>query len=414
MKKNVRLGIIGGGARGVFLLENTILDLADATVTAICELYEDRLQTVKEMIEKKNGCPVFATQDYREVLCRDDVDAVIVCGSWNSHVDITIASMEAGKYTAFEVGGVYDIQDCWRLVDAYERTKTPCMMLENCCYGRNEMLVLNMVKQGLFGEIVHCDGGYCHDLRSSDLSKNEPRHYRHIEYQSRNCENYPTHEMGPIAKILGINRGNKMLTLSSFASKARGLNDYYEREYGPDDEYTKRRIAQGDIVTTTITCAGGETISLVLDTTLPRAYYSRNFNVRGTRGMFEEARQVCFLDGQEEGAKFNLEEFYEKYDHPLHKEYVALGEKGGHGGMDLLVMRAFIESVKNNIPTPIDIYDAVSWICITPLSEQSIALGGMPVPVPDFTRGKWSHREPVFKSKYCLDEICVDNDTPIY
>ena len=294
------------------------------------------------------------------------------------------------------------------------------MRMENCCYDRREMMALNMVKKGLFGEVVHCKGGYHHYLNACDLIKKDAstgtvdtQHYRLSEYAARNCEQYPTHEFGPISKVLNINRGNRLLTLSSFASKARGLADYMRDHVDPTHPLHDAQFVQGDIVTTIITCANGETVTLELDTTLPRPYYSRNFTVRGTKGMCTEERKVFYVEGMEENIKENEAEFYEKYDHPLYKEYSKMQARGGHGGMDWLIIRAFVESVKRGVQTPIDAYDTVAWMAIAPLSAQSIARGGAPVEFPDFTRGKWQNREPIVQGKYCLDEICEDLDTPI-
>ena len=281
-----------------------------------------------------------------------------------------------------------------------------------------------MVREGLFGEVVHCEGGYQHYLCREDLFKVvedgriDEKHYRLIEYVHRSAEQYPTHELGPIAKLLNINRGNRFLTISSFASKARGIKEYM-KENGPDTHPLRNaEFKQGDIVTSVITCAGGETIHLTLDTTLPRHKYSRHFTVRGTRGMCEEvAGDICtfHVEGVTEEGVFNNEgEMYEKCDHPLHREYAALGERGGHGGMDWLVCRAFVESVKRGTNTPIDAYDTVSWMAVGPLSEQSISLGGAPIAFPDFTRGKWINREDSPKGKYSLTEVVEDPETPIF
>ena len=296
-------------------------------------------------------------------------------------------------------------------------------MLENCCYGRREMLALNLVKQGLFGELVHCTGAYSHYLNSMELfaemlsekEKSESvTHYRLRHYIEKNRENYPTHELGPICKVLGINRGNRITKLSSFASKAVGIKSFAEEKFGKDSEYAKIDYKQGDIINTIMTCAGGETISITLDTTVPRAYYSRNFSVRGTRGMSSEECKSVYFVGMEEPVRNNEEEMFEKYDHPLHAEYVAEGVKEGHGGMDWLVGRAFIEAVKNGTNTPIDAYDTALWLSIGPLTEASINKGGAPVEVPDFTKGKWINREPITEGKYCLDKVCVDESVSIY
>ena len=319
-------------------------------------------------------------------------------------------SMRAGKYTAIEVGCASTLDECFALVDTYEETGTPLMMLENCCYGRRELMVLNMVKQGLFGELVHCSGGYLHYLNEVELfaniGKEEIPHYRIAHYRDQNRENYPTHELGPISKVLGINRTNRMVKLSSFASKSAGLKDYAKEKLGEDSEYAKWDYKQGDIVNTVITCAGGETILLTLDTTVPRAYYSRGFCVRGTRGMSYEDGHVVFLEGMEEGIRDNEEEMYKKYDHPIFAELDEGELRGGHGGLDWLTCRAFVESAKLGINTPIDVYDTAAWLAIGPLSEKSISEGGVPVDFPDFTRGKWQNREPAPEYKYALDVVC--------
>lgn len=398
MAGKIKTGIIGLGARGKGLLEQIIVNMQDVEVVAVCDVYADRGEMAADHIEKERGYRPFVTTDYTELLAIAEIEAVVISASWAVHTEIAIAAMEAGKYVASEVGGAFSIQECWRLVEAYERTKVPVMIMENCCYGREELMVLNMVKQGVFGEIVHCAGGYHHDLRDEITYGNENRHYRLDNYIHRNCENYPTHEIGPIARILGINRGNRMVSLVSMASKAKGMKEYIKREKGADNTLANTDFMQGDIVTTIIKCAHGETITITLDTTLPR-YYSRGFTVRGTKGMYTEENNSIYIDGEHDehhikwnGQWGNAEGYREKYDHPLWKKYLDEGIKGGHGGMDWLVFADFFESVKNKTQTPLDVYDMAAWMSISTLSEDSIALGGHPVAIPDFTNGKWMNR----------------------
>ena len=411
MKDKLKIGVIGLGGRGSGLLSAVILPRAEIEVAAVCDLYEDRRQNAAAMVKKERGTEPLCTADYREVLAVPGLDAVVISSSWADHVHIAIAAMKAGIYAATEVGGAYSLDECWELVRTYEETGVPCMMLENCCYGRDELMVLNMVKQGLFGEIVHCQGGYRHDLRDEVSFGRENRHYRLVNYQNRNCENYPTHELGPIAKVLNINRGNRMLTLNSVASKAAGLHTYLMREKGPEYDLSSCHFTQGDVVTTIIKCAHGETITLTLDTTLPRPY-SRAFHVQGTKGMFMEDNRTVFLDGVHNKFDFrwkdqwnNVEEFREQYDHPIWKQYLEEGIVGGHDGMDWLVMGAYFDAVKRGVQTPIDVYDMATWMSITPLSEASIAMGGAPVAIPDFTNGRWISREPAPEGFYRLDKI---------
>ena len=422
MKKNVKIGFIGLGRRGLTLFASCFTEMSDVEITAICDIDKTKLEYGAALLKKKGRPAADMYTNYHEMLKYAEVDAVVIMTGWNDRLQCAMDCMEVGKYTAIEVGCAYDISECYKLIGVYERTKTPIMMLENCCYGRREMCAIRMNEEGLFGEIVLCSGGYHHDLCKENLFKQkedgtyDTNHYRIDEYVHRNCEQYPTHELGPISKLLKINRGNRMLSLRSIASASKGLKAYIQGHLPEDHPYYNAKIKQSDIITTIIDCAGGEQIILTLDTTLPRSNYSRQFTVRGTKGMCQESiGTVCtyFLDGMEEGKHFNNEEeWFETHDHPLHAEYLPL-TRSGHGGMDWLVIRAFIESVKHGVEPPIDAYDTALWLAIAPLSEASIAKGGSPVEVPDFTKGKWFHRGPGTPSKYTLDMVCKDSTTPI-
>lgn len=380
-------------------MDGVILHMDDIEIVGVCDTYRDRAQNAADKVEQVKGNKPFITQDYKELIASSEVEAVIVSSAWTGHIEIIIECMKAGKPVGTEVGGAYSIEECWQLIRAYEETGVPCMLLENCCYGREEMMAMNMVKQGIFGEIVHCSGGYQHDLREEIAFGNENRHYRLQNYIHRNCENYPTHELGPIAQILDINRGNRMVSLVSMASKAKGLNEYIKNKKSDDEALMHTEFAQGDVVTTMIKCARGETIVLTLDTTLPRAY-SRGFRVQGTKGMFMEDNMSLFIDGEHNEYDFkwkeqwnNIEAYREKYEHPVWKKFMQDGVKGGHGGMDWLVLRAFFDCVEKNEEMPIDVYDIAAWMAISALSEQSIAMGGQVVAIPDFTNGKWITRK---------------------
>lgn len=410
MKDRIKIGVIGLGSRGYSLLTAVILKYQDVDVLAVCDLYEDRIAQAAEAVKEARSIEPVCTEDYRDILKMEEIDAVVITAAWESHINIAVEAMKAGKYVGCEVGGAYSVDDCWQLVRTYEETGVPCMLLENCCYGRDELLVLNMVHQGLFGEIVHCQGGYRHDLRNEVAFGRENRHYRLRNYLNRNCENYPTHELGPIAKVLNINRGNRMLTLTSVASKAAGLHEYLLKEKGSDYDLSNVSFAQGDVVTTTIKCAHGETIVLTLDTTLPRPY-SRAFHVQGTKGMYMEDNRSIFLDGVHNQYDFdwkkqwnNVEEYREQYEHPIWKQYLEEGVIGGHDGIDWLVFGAFFEAVKRGVEPPIDVYDMASWMSITALSEASCAMGGAPVAIPDFTNGKWANRQPAPEGRYNLEK----------
>lgn len=405
--KKLRLGLIGFGARGSLLLENTLLPMCEKNIEikGVCDAYQDRAEQAADKVEKKTGVRPEAETDYKKILALD-IDAVIIMSAWESHIPIATAAMKAGKYVGLEVGGAYSVEDCWKLVHTSEETGVPCMLLENCCYGKRELMILNMVKKGIFGEIVHCSGGYHHDLRQEIADGEENRHYRLRNYLARNCENYPTHELGPIAKILGINNGNRMISLTSTSSSAKGLHEYINRVKGSDNKYANAVFAQGDVINTIIKCAGGQTISLTLDTTLPRTY-SRGFTVRGTKAAYFEDNDSVFIDGEHNEYEFKGKELWgnaEKYEaenlHPLWDGFVPVG---GHDGMDEMVFRAFVDSAIAGVQPPIDVYDAAAYMVISALSEESIACGSQPVAIPDFTCGKWINRTDIVKSKYSLD-----------
>lgn len=393
--RSINIAIAGLGGRGYGLLKDVILTFDEVNVLGVCDLYEDRAQRGYDAVKEKKGNEPVKTLNYKDLLTIPELDALVVTTSWETHIPIAIDAMKAGIRPGVEVGAAYSVDQLWQLVRTSEETGVPCMLMENCCYGREELMVRNMVEQGLFGSIVHCQGGYRHDLREEIGNGRENRHYRNANYLHRNTENYPTHELGPIAQILGINHGNRMIKLTSTASCARGMNEYLKREKGADYDQSSAAFAQGDVVTTVITCAHGETIVLTLDTTLPR-YYSRGFHIQGTKGMYEEENQSIFIDGKDNEADFtwdkhwgNVKEYRDQYEHPIWKQFLNDGVRGGHGGMDYLVFRAFFESVADRTNPPIDVYDMAAWMSIGALAEESIAMGGAPVAIPDFTNGQW-------------------------
>lgn len=403
----LNVAIIGLGNRGLWTLRDILCEKEGVQVVCVCDEYPDRVQEGHDIVVKKKSRAPLATTDWREAVSFSEVEAVINCTAWEGHVSISTAAMEAGKPVMMEVGGAYHIEDCHKLVETYEKTGIHCMMAENCCYNREELMVLNMVKQGVLGKIVHCEGGYNHDLRNEISFGEEKRHYRLRNYQSRNTDNYPTHEIGPISKILNINRGNKFEYLVSMASGAWGLNAYAKQNPAVRPALQEFPYRQGDIVKTLISCAGGESVAITLDTTLPR-WYSRNFTVRGTKGLYFEDGDGVFLDGthSEWNKNFynNKKEFFAKYDHPLWKDESVKQYTGGHGGMDWLVYEGFFEYLRTGKTPPIDTYDTATWMAITPLAEESIAKGSAPMPFPDFTKGKWQNRTDLCEGVFSLDK----------
>lgn len=431
MKDIIKIGYVGLGKRGKDMLRWALSKMKDVDIVYICDLEQEKIAKAQEILEKNGKPRAKETTNYQDILNDPQIDAVFLFTGWDDRVELAKQAMRAGKYTAMEVGCAANLQECFDLISVYEETGIPVMMLENICYDKRELATFNMLKKGLFGEILHCTGGYCHYLNKEDLfwemfgesKSNKVSHYRLGHYINDNCENYPTHELGPISKWLGINRGNRFVSISSFASKSRGLKQFAKDNFGEDSEYAKIDYKQGDIITTVITCENGETIVLTLDTTIPRVNYSRNISIRGTKGMLSEDLHAVLIDGMDKHEVNNEKEFFLKYEHPLQREVREFETEktkikasfGVHAnGVDWMIFRAFIESVKRGINTPIDAYDTATWLAVAPLSRLSIQKGGMPIDFPDFTNGKYKNREPIVKSKYCLDEIVEDNSYTIY
>lgn len=406
--REVRLGIIGLGARGRDQM-CTILGMPEVKAAIVCDNFGDRAEKAADLAAERQGFRPDATKNPDDVFARDDIEGVVIMTSWQTHIPLAVQAMKAGKIPAIEVGGATSVESVWEMVRTSRETGVPLMFLENCCYDRNEMAVLNMVRKGLFGELVHCEGGYCHDLRDEIGYGDRSHHYRMDNFMHRNGELYPTHALGPILKYLNIGRGNAILTVSSFASKARGMREWCAKNR---KDLVNPIFNEGDVVTTVMRCANGETITLTHDCTLPRAY-SRRVMVQGTRGVWQEDGAHIYIEGVSPGRApgdwcehwQNADELLRKYEHPLWKKYIEFGRRGGHGGMDYLALRGYVEGIQNHTPMPIDVYDAAVLMAVTPLSEASIALGGAPVPMPDFTNGAWLTRQPEDLGTYSLDII---------
>lgn len=396
--ENLKVGFIGLGGRGRGLMKSVLKRFDDVDVVAVCDSYEDRAAAAADLVRQFRNTDAAAYTDSAAFLADENVDIVIISSAWEAHIPLAVESMRAGKVTAIEVGGAYSVEDCWLLVRTWEETRVPFMFLENCCYGERELLATRLARQGKLGEIVYCHGAYAHDLRDEISGGVKNRHYRLRNYLARNCDNYPTHNLGPIARLLNINRGNRMLKLVSMGSKSRGLEAYVQE----NEEFAFLRgkhFAQSDVVTTMITCADGSLITLKLDTTLPRAY-SREFTVSGTKGIYSERGNILLTE--EKG--FDHNQFMNDYrdsadayqaERPrIWRDITEEEIKAGHGGMDTLMLRSFFDAVRDGKPMPIDVYDAASWMVISCLTEASIANGGAPMDIPDFTGGRWILRQP--------------------
>ncbi|MFL9483641.1 Gfo/Idh/MocA family protein [Chitinophagaceae bacterium LWZ2-11] len=414
--KKVRLGMIGVGLRGQNHL-NLVLRRNDIDLVAICDVDERMLNSSTEMIKKsgKTMPKIFKGDDnaYKNLLETKDLDAVIIATPWEWHAPMILAAISAGiKYIGTEVILGITMEDHYKVVKAAEENNAHVMMLENVCYRRDVMAVLNMVRQGVFGEIIHLQGGYQHDLRGVKFNDGKTPYNSGVEFGEkgfsearwrtnhsvhRNGDLYPTHGIGPVAMMIDINRGNRFTSLCSFSTKSRGLHNYIVDKGGENHPNAKVNFALGDIVTTNIKCANGETILLQHDTNLPRPY-SLGFRVQGTKGLWMDVNKSIYVEGK--SAKNDVWDeakvWLDKYDHPLWQRWSKETEGAGHGGMDFFVLHGFIEAAKRKLPTPMDVYDAAAWSCIVPLSEHSISLGNSTVEFPDFTSGKWMNRKNEF------------------
>ena len=410
----LRLGFIGVGLRGQSHLE-LALRREDVEVIALCDIQQSMMDGALKLVTK-SGKPkpqviLEGPLGYKKLLERKDIDAVIIATPWEWHAVMCLDSMNAKKYVGCEVITGMTVEECWELVHTSERTGMPLMMLENVCYRRDVMAVMNMVRQNIFGELVHLQGGYQHDLREVKFSTStgddvgvefgekgfSEAQWRTQHSVNRNGDLYPTHGVGPLAMMLDINRGNRFTQLVSYSSKARGLHDYIVKNGGENHPNAKVNFKLGDVVTTMIRTAHDETILLQHDTNLPRPY-SLGFRVQGTRGIWMDVNKSLYIEGQSKEAHRweDAKEWLDKYDHPLWKKFGSDAAGAGHGGMDWFVLNAFVEAAKRKTNTPQDVYDAVTWSAITPLSEKSIQLGGESVEFPDFTKGQWMYRKNDF------------------
>ncbi len=415
-KDELRIGFIGTGLRGQGHLD-AIAKREDCRIVAYCDVDPRMLDRTKELVSAHNGLrPAVYTgseEAWRVMLAKEDLDAVIISTPWEWHVPMAVAALEHNLYVGMEVGGAFSVEECWELVHAEEGSRGKLFFLENVCYRRDVMAVLQMVRAGIFGELVHFQGGYQHDLRAVKLNDGKQPYGGGVEFGEkgfseskwrtqhsvrRNGELYPTHGLGPVAMMANIHRGNRMTHLTAMSSSSRGLHDYIvgHPKGGPDHPNARVRFALGDVVTTMIQCQNGESILLQHDTSLPRPY-SLGFRVQGTKGLWMDVNQSLHVEGSSPAHQWeDAAPWLAKYDHPLWKKYADLATGAGHGGMDWFLINSFVEHAKRGEHPPIDVYDAAAWMVITPLSERSIQQGSAPQSIPDFTNGRWVNRIPSF------------------
>ena len=394
-KREPRIGLIGTGGRGTSLLTNLLA--ANAQVVAICDVVKEKAEHAAGLVvaagQKHPDLYTESAHHYESLVARKDLDFVIVATPWSWHAEMALAAMTNGKDVAVEVPAVTSLEDCWRIVRASEVTRKHCIMLENCCYGYNETLILRMVQGGEFGDMLYGEGAYLHDLRDELFSHSGEGLWRRAEHTRADGNLYPTHGLGPVANYMGIQRGDRFSYLVSMSAPQRGLDLYRQNKLKPDDPRLKEHYVTGDLNTSLIKTANGLNITVKHSVSTPHPY-SRINMIAGTKGIFEDYPPRRYFDGmnKEEAWATSLDA-WTKYEHPLWMREGEIAQKvGGHGGMDFIMIYRLLQCLREGFPPDMDVYDAAAWSSVGPLSVESVSRGSAPVEVPDFTGGKWKNR----------------------
>jgi len=393
---SVRFGVIGSGGRGRSMMFE-MLSLENAEIRAICDVNRDAALTAQGMVEKagKKAPEVYTggEQDFENLVKRDDLDFIYVATPWNWHVPMAVAALRAGKHVGVEVPVATTVEDCWTIVHESEKARRHCMIMENCCYGYNELMVLNMVRDGLLGDLVHGEAAYIHDLREELLSNRGEGLWRWKPHTKQNGNLYPTHGLGPVANYMGVNRGDRFDYLVSVSSLQKGLEQYRDAHEQIDEAKKNAKFIEGDMNTSVIRTVNGRTIMLQHDVVNARPYDRINL-ISGTKGVFRDYPPRIYVDGQAGGESFTSVDSYKpKYEHRLWKTYGETARKlGGHDGMDFVMLSRLVECMREGLPPDMDVYDAASWSAPAGLSQESVARGGAPMKFPDFTQGRWTEK----------------------
>lgn len=400
----VRIAFIGVGARGSGHVAQMLM-MDGVEIVAIADNYLPNAEaSAKRCVDKGRAKPAIYANgdtDYKRMLDREDIDAVIISTPWEWHAPMALDAMRRGKHAFVEVPLAYRLDDLWELVETSEETRRHCMMMENVNYGREEMLVLNMAQSGVFGELLHGEAAYIHDLRGQmhEVERGTGS-WRTPHYQKRNGNLYPTHGLGPVCHYMNINRGDRLDYMSSVSCNSRVRGIYAKENFPPDHKWNTKPFVCGDLSTSIIKTVNGKTIMVQWDEQLPRPYTRHNL-LQGTKGIWAGFPDRCVIEGISKSTDSwdqgqDLQAFYKQWDHPLWK---SIGEEakraGGHGGMDFVMLWRIAYCLRNGLPVDQDVYDGAVWSAIGPLSEYSVANRGASVDIPDFTRGEWKARDRV-------------------
>ncbi len=405
----IHVGFIGLGNRGFGAIQR-YTNIEGAKITAICDLVPWKIEQAQKYLSDK-GFPKateYSGEDGWKKMCEsDDIDLIYIVTDWADHTPMAVYAMEQGKHAVTEVPSAKTIDECWQLVNTAEKTQRHFMQLENCMYDYWEMAVNKMVASGALGEIVHVEGAYIHDLRGHNFETDEHKGgywkmWRLEENAKRNGNLYPTHGFGPLCHLLNIHRGDRMDYVVSLSSNQFGISEYAEAKFGKDSDFAKKEYKRGDMNTSIIRTAKGKTMMIQHDVTSPRPY-SRIQLVSGTQGYACKypTQQIYFDSEHNSGHAKPLSEeevnkVLKKYEHPIVTEYGEKAKKvGGHGGMDFIMDSRLIYCLQNGLPLDQDVYDAAEWSSLVELSEKSVENHGMPIKIPDFTRGAWKKLDKV-------------------
>jgi Glycosyl hydrolase 109, C-terminal domain/Oxidoreductase family, NAD-binding Rossmann fold len=396
--ETVRIGYVGIGGQGSGHVEN-LLKIPGCRITAVSDIRPERTDwATKAVTAAGQPAPKVYTRgphDFERLCETEDLDLVYNATPWEWHVPIMLAAMKNGKHTATEVPAAMTIEDCWAMVEAAEKLKKHCVLMENCNYDRMEMMVFNMVRQGLFGEILHAEGGYLHDLRSIKFADEGEGLWRRAWATKVNANLYPTHGLGPIANCLDINRGDRFDYLVSMSGPSRGLQAWAAEHVAADSPKRQERYVLGDVNVSLIKTALGKTIVVEHCTNLPRPY-SRIHLVQGTKGLFQGYPNRVYIEGRgREDQWQQAADVLAEFEHPLWKEMAAAASGAGHGGMDFIEDYRLIKCLREGKPTDMNVYDAAALSAVVHLSAQSVAKRSTAMEFPDFTKGRWQTTPPL-------------------
>ena len=388
----VRIGMVGIGLQGGSHLEN-FLKIPGCRITAVCDVRDERTTWASQAIVAAGHPPptVYARgpRDFERLCETADLDLVFTSTPWEWHVPVMLAAMTAGKHAATEVPAAMTVDDCWALVESAEKHKRHAVMMENCNYDRPEMMVLNMVQQGVLGEVVHAEGGYLHDLRAIKFEKKDEGLWRRAWSRKLDGNLYPTHGLGPVANCLDINRGDRFDYMVSMSGPSRGLQDWAREHFPEGAPERSERFVQGDVNTSLIKTARGKTIMVQHCVNLPRPY-SRIHMVQGTKGMFQGYPNRVYIEGRGKPHQWvEAAAMRSEFDHPLWTAVEARAAGAGHGGMDYIEDHRLIHCLRNGLTTDMNVYDAAALSAVVGLSVDSTAKKSRAVDFPDFTRGRW-------------------------